>query len=400
MFSILHRMIFWEMFRVFFLCWVGLTGMLLMGGIVAEASQQGLGPAQVLELIPFLIPSTMPYTLPATTLFATCVVFGRLSTDNEILAIKAAGINLVQVAIPAICLGLLATGVTLYLFFDVIPATQFEIRTRFIKNLDELLYGMLNKDSRIKHPQIPFEITVDHLEGRKLIKANFLHRDPKTGIIDTVAQGREAELKVETTEVNGEEKTVIYVRMWNGRVIKDKDFALFVDETWPVELPNPPRAMKSRPSHMNWSELFVLREQTQAHLEKTHSDIDVHEARLQLGANEEVRRHVEHQRHLIRNLESTLVNISAEFQIRPALALGCLCFVLVGCPVGIWFGRSDYLSSFMTCFLPIVVVYYPLMLCGISWSKSGKLSPMLAVWPANLLLAAVAALMFRRLLRN
>ena len=56
-------------------------------------------------------------------------------------------------------------------------------------------------------------------------------------------------------------------------------------------------------------------------------------------------------------LQGTLADIAKEYQMRPALALGCLCFVLVGCPVGIWFSRSDYLSSFITCFLPIIVLY-------------------------------------------
>ncbi|MEI7684161.1 MAG: hypothetical protein WCL32_03985, partial [Planctomycetota bacterium] len=63
-------MIFVELFRVFFMCWLGLTGMILLGGVIAEATQQGLGPKQILEIIPFLIPSTLPYTLPTTTLFA------------------------------------------------------------------------------------------------------------------------------------------------------------------------------------------------------------------------------------------------------------------------------------------------------------------------------------------
>ncbi|MEN9672686.1 MAG: hypothetical protein RL553_951, partial [Planctomycetota bacterium] len=91
MFGILQRMVFWELFKVFFLALVGITGILLMAGIVAEATQQGLGPAQILGAIPLLIPSTLPYTIPATTLFATCVVYGRLSADNEVLAIRASG---------------------------------------------------------------------------------------------------------------------------------------------------------------------------------------------------------------------------------------------------------------------------------------------------------------------
>src|SRR6476661_547038 len=95
--TILFRMILWELVKVFVIALVGITGLLLMAGIIAEASQQGLGPGQILTAIPLLIPSTLPYTIPATTLFAACVVYGRLAGDNEILAIKSSGINIIKV---------------------------------------------------------------------------------------------------------------------------------------------------------------------------------------------------------------------------------------------------------------------------------------------------------------
>ena len=66
--------------------------------------------------------------------------------------------------------------------------------------------------------------------------------------------------------------------------------------------------------------------------------------------------------------------------LRPAIALGCLCFVLVGCPVGIWLSRSDYLSAFITCFLPIVFLYYPMLLCGTNFAKSGTLPTAAAIF--------------------
>lgn len=102
--GIVHRMIFIELARVFLLALVGLTAILLMGGIFAEATQRGLTPNQIMAVIPLLIPNTLPYTLPTTTLFATCVVYGRLAHDNEILAIKSAGINLLHVVGPAMLL--------------------------------------------------------------------------------------------------------------------------------------------------------------------------------------------------------------------------------------------------------------------------------------------------------
>jgi len=99
-----------------------------------------------------------------------------------------------------------------------------------------------------------------------------------------------------------------------------------------------------------------------------------------------------------KNLE--LASLSTELHMRPALALGCLCFVLVGCPVGIWFSRSDYLSAFITCFLPIVFIYYPILLCGTNFAKSARLDPMVALWAANGVVVLVALVLFRRLLRN
>src|ERR1700730_7530135 len=122
----IHRMILKDLIKVFLLCLVAITGLLLMAGLFAEATQRGLEPGQILMIIPLLIPSTLPYTLPATTLFATCVVYSRLAHDNEVLAIKAAGIHLWHVVWPAILLGSLISATTIILSLDVIPTTHHE----------------------------------------------------------------------------------------------------------------------------------------------------------------------------------------------------------------------------------------------------------------------------------
>src|SRR3954463_5094489 len=99
-------MILWELTKVFVMSLTGITGLLLMAGIIAEAQQQGLGPTQILAAIPLLIPSPLPYPTPATTRFAACFVYGRLAADNEVLAIKAAGVNVFTILKPGLVLGL------------------------------------------------------------------------------------------------------------------------------------------------------------------------------------------------------------------------------------------------------------------------------------------------------
>src|SRR5262245_53890719 len=139
-----------------------------MAGIVAEASRHGLGPSQIFAIIPLIIPSTLPYTIPATTLFATCVVYGRLAHDNEILAIKAAGVNVLKVVWPGVLLGLVMSGVTLGLYYRVIPYTHHLMRSMFLNDVEELLYAMLKKDGQINHPRLNYAMWVREVHGRKL----------------------------------------------------------------------------------------------------------------------------------------------------------------------------------------------------------------------------------------
>jgi lipopolysaccharide export system permease protein len=89
-----------------------------------------------------------------------------------------------------------------------------------------------------------------------------------------------------------------------------------------------------------------------------------------------------------------------ELYMRPAIALGCLCFVLAGCPVGIWFSKSDYLSAFITCFLPIVFLYYPLLLTGINIARNGHVHPALTIMACDIVMAVIALYLLRRLMRN
>jgi lipopolysaccharide export system permease protein len=394
--SILHRTILMELVRVFLLALIGLTGILLMGGVVAEATQRGLGPAQILLAIPLLIPSTLPYTLPATTLFATCVVYGRLAHDNEILAIKAAGINLIQVVWPAVFLGLAISAITVGLYLDVIPSTHHMLRTRFLADVEEVLYGMLKREGRIQHPKLDYVIYVNRVQGRKLIDAQFMRRDPGGQGFDFIARAREAELQVHLS------KNQVLVHMYHCWITNaDRSDQAYVErKTWPVDLPEINAAHKST-SAMTYWELLDRVDQFDKDIHGKETDIALHQAVIALKeAPDHFPEHVKGLQGQRRQLQGERRSVITELHKRPALALGCLCFVLVGCPVGIWFSRSDYLSAFITCFLPIVFLYYPLLLCSINMARSGQVHPGLALWAANGLLTLLALVLFRRLLKN
>jgi lipopolysaccharide export system permease protein len=391
-------MILSELIRVFLLSLLGITGLLVMGAVVAEASQQGLNPSQLLAAIPLLIPSTLPYTIPATTLFATCVVYGRLANDNEILAIKSAGIHLRKVIGPAVVLGVSMSAVTMGLYWYLIPHTHYLLRTSFMNDAEEFLYSMLKRDRCIKMSTLNYAVWVRRVQGRRLEEALFKRRPPKSENYDVICRARDAELSVDLPN------KLVRVHMHHCYLLSDQgqNRGYFQERSWDVPLPpNFGEQKEPKPRAMNYEELLDYQRKLREQMEENATEMATVAARLdQSNPPKDLPTHLDNLRSIQKLRQYQTYNVATELHMRPSLAVGCLCFVLVGCPVGIWLSRSDFLSAFITCFLPIILLYYPLLLCGTSYAKQGKLPPEIALWTANVFMGFIALILFRRLLRN
>lgn len=400
--GILHRTIFWELAKVFVLSLIGITGIIVMAAVVVEASQRGLGPAQILAAIPLIIPSMLPYIIPPTTLFASCVVFGRLGHDNEITAIKSAGVCVLHVVWPGVFLGAVMAAITLGLYYHLIPYTQHLLRTTIVNDVEDYLYVLLKKDHEIKgRPEQRlngnYEVYVGQVQGRQLKNAIFKQRDAN-GNYSVIAWSAEAELRV---NLNPPE---LLVHMRHGYILGEagKGWSSFFNEnTWAVFLPKMDRVHKPSPREMTWQELLAARREVWAKMDEIATQLALAVSqRTLVQPPADLGDHQRNLQNMLREQSVVLSNLNAELQMRPALSAGCLFFVLIGCPVGIWLGRSDYLSAFIICFLPIVFVYYPVQLCATNLAKDGKLNATLALWLANGVVGLWALLLFRKLLKN
>ncbi len=395
--GILHRTILIDLIKIFSIALVALTGLILLAGLITEAMKNGLGPMQVLAALPLLLPSMLPYTVPATTLFATCIVYGRLAADNEILAVKAAGAHIIHVVWPALILGTAAGGATMLLSMDAIPYSHYLLRTQVVGDAEDFLYAMLRKDGCIRHPKLNFEIDVRNLQGHDMLDMDFQRRGPHGIGYDMTAHARKAILSVDSIN-----KQILLDMRQCDFVQANGTRGFFESHIWPLELPGDfDGCVKARATDMVWCELGVNRRLLEQEKQKVSREIDAHAAVIRQGhAPPTFAEHVRHKINERNVLTGQIRAIDTEVHMRPSWAIGCLCFALVGCPVGIWFGKSDYLSAFITCFLPIVTCYYPLMFCMINLTRAGKLLPCLGMYNANALVLLAGIVMFRRLARN
>jgi len=234
------------------------------------------------------------------------------------------------------------------------------------------------------------------VQGRKLLDATFMRRNAR-GQTDVVARAREAELRVDMN------RKMLLVTMRDG-VFADENGAQSVLQDQPWEVPLPENLIGNqyrRPRDMTWEEMQQRRGELAAEHDQVQNEIALFLARQMMsGAPQSFDVHVGHLRRKAQFLSAQIRAIDVEFQMRPALALGCVFFVLIGFPVGIWLSRSDYLSSFSICFLPIVALYYPLVLAGTGMAKDGKVDPGAVVWIPDVLMGVIGVLFFWRLSRR
>ncbi len=85
-----------------------------LGKIADLVINKGVGFKDIVALVAFSVPPYLTFTLPMAFLLSVIVVLGRLSTENEILALKASGVNLMWLFVPITFVGLIVTTCGLF----------------------------------------------------------------------------------------------------------------------------------------------------------------------------------------------------------------------------------------------------------------------------------------------
>lgn len=105
-------------FLIVFCMAIGILTFGMLGarlGEVLELLSRGIPVENFFKFILYTLPVILTYTIPWSVLVATMVVFGRLSADSEITAMRACGVSLLQIVSPLLLFVILMTGFCLYL---------------------------------------------------------------------------------------------------------------------------------------------------------------------------------------------------------------------------------------------------------------------------------------------
>ncbi|HVS80396.1 MAG TPA: LptF/LptG family permease [Pyrinomonadaceae bacterium] len=100
-----------------------------------EGISHGLVPAGFVYGVALaLLPNVLVFTIPMAVLSGTIIGLGRMGSDSELVAMRAAGVSTFRMLWPALALGAIATIGALYLNLQEAPRAQRQLRVVLVRS--------------------------------------------------------------------------------------------------------------------------------------------------------------------------------------------------------------------------------------------------------------------------
>jgi lipopolysaccharide export system permease protein len=390
---IVTRYILKEMLLVFGMFLSAMTLFIFFGLIAKEAVDNGLSLGPILRILPYMLPEALQYTVPGALLLTATNVFGRVSSSNEIVAIKSLGISPMAMIWPTIIFsGLISLGAVI--LNDLTVWGRSGVEHVILESLEEIAYGRLKSSGNYTNSRV--HVIVRRLEGRKLIQ-------PKIQIT-SASGGPPSLITADAAELHADaDAGVMTIKLYNAdghlngwNISHPGEFV----RSFSMEEFTGRKSGERHPTAFALSELPAAKQAQVQYVERLQRAMAADAgAALLFGRVEDLAQSQWQPRtYVVTGAQRTMYRLYTEPCRRWANGFSCLCFALIGAPMAIRRKNGEFWGSFFLCFTPILVVYYPLLVGCLSWAKNGVLPPQ-AVWLGNLVLAAWGIWLLRRVIR-
>lgn len=339
-----------------------LTFIMILGNLVQIANlviNKGVDIVSVSKLFIFMIPYLLTYTVPISALTASLLSLGRLSSDNEIIAIRASGVNIFRLILPQLIVGLILS-LLLVIFNDrVIPYAHFASRRTLM-------------DVGIKNPTAALEPGVFINSFQKYIL--FVYRIEENKLINVrIYEPQEGKPTRTIVAKRGE-----FIAIPEKNMIKLK----LIDGTSDEPDPESPTNFYKLNFKTYFMSLNMAKARAKDDIRKKPKDMSIKELLDE-----------------VKKLDKESIDATpliTEIQSKISLAFSCLIFILLGSSLAIITRRREKSINFGIAFL-IVGLFYILLITSETLALQGTINPLVAMWMPNLILGAVGTILTIRL---
>jgi len=366
---ILFRYLISEILPPFFIGLLAFTFILLIGRmlkLIELVVTRGVSPLQIGKLFSLILPTFLEMTVPMAFLLAILLGLGRMSQDQELLAMKASGVSPTQILWPTIFVALVIAAMTLALTMFVRPAANFALKKE-IYNIAKSRIGTALKEKVFNDDFPKILIYVEEIIPPGNTAQGVLIVDNRDNRREDIILGKVARISTD------EETNSLGLRLFDGSIYErdatrggfsQTRFNIYDFKVGLEELVGPVRQRESGPKEMPLADLL--------------SSIQTKQSR---GTQAIAERMELHQR--------------ISFGFVP------LIFCLLGVSLTLLprTSRSNRSWGVMLCVFWLLA-YYALLSFGKALGDKNVLHPIPAVWLPNLVVGGIAIHFFKQALRE
>ncbi len=319
----------------------------------------------LLAFIAYVLPFSLIFTIPWGLLTAILLVFGRLSADNELIALRANGVSVTRVCVPLAGIALVFTAICSWLNVQVAPAAQEKLRSTIFDLATRDPMALFGSDQVID--EFPGrKIYVGKKEGNRLENITVFELD-ENSLPMKVTFARSGMLEADLQNKR------ILMHLYNARyqqrdekdpndLRKIRDGINMAEGTLPISLEELYEKEKKRPSR---------------------SALSIQQLLEQLKSENK------------REQSASRTEINKRF----SFPFACLAFAIIGVPLGVTAHRRETSVGFAVGLI-VAVTYFLFVIIGDTLRGNPRVHPELLVWFPNVLFIVLGALLFRRLARQ
>ncbi|HAC63737.1 MAG TPA: permease [Cyanothece sp. UBA12306] len=325
-----------------------------LSDLVNKVVDSNLPLIKALEILILKVPEFTAYALPISVMLTTLLTYGRLSSDSELIALRACGVGLFRLITPALVLSLVVTGITFVFSELVVPNANYRATSILVEYLQEERAFWQNKD--IFYPDYQ-EIKLPNGETVKRLKHLFY-----------------------AEQFDGQKMKTLTILEWIGDslnkiVVSDSATWNASQDTW--DFFN--GTIYQLSSDASYADSFAFKHRqlslTKAPFEFALQARDPYEMNIFQA---------QQYRDLLKMIgdQKTLRTFEVRIQQKLAFPFICLVFGLVGSVLG---GRPQQMSRATSFGLSVIIIftYYVLGFLIGSLGLMGLISPLMAAWLPN-----------------
>ncbi len=317
----------------------------------------------ILQLLLYSLPYILTFLIPMSVLVASLLAFGKLSHDNEIIAIRASGISLLKIIRPLLSAAVVLCLISFILSDRIASASHYAYRKLFTQMGVENPAAALEEGTFIKQFKnfviFIYEINKNKLRGVRIYQ-------PQEGKPTRTIVAEKGEL------ISISENNTIILRLMHGTS----------DEPDPKDM--------SKLYKLNFKTydlpLNISQVRNMGPMEKKPKDMTIKELKTEI-------------KRLGEEGIKTTYPLAAEIHLKIALSFSSLAFLLIGVPLGITTRRSEKSIGFGIS-LGLTTFYWVLLIGGQTLAEKGLAPPLLSLQCSNIVMGGIGLFLLTRLAKN